>query len=257
MGRRTAIFALLAVLVVGVAAASGAEVLQRGNLRVKFDADFAPHALPRDHPAPVHIEIQGAIATTDGSHPPALRRLEVELNRNGLITTDGLPICSAARLQSTSTEQAMARCGSAVVGHGDFDAQVALGGEVPASGKIVAFNSRLDGRPALLLHFFARIPIRFTLVVPLRIAHKADGEFGTLLRTRVPQLAGGLGSITQIDLTIGRRYSAGGEPRSYVSAACSAPTSLDFAVFPFARARFHFDGHRSIASQLPGNCRVR
>lgn len=256
MRRRPAIFALLVVLAMGVTA-SQAEVLQRGNIRVKFAADFDPHALPRLNPAPVQIKIRAAVATTDGSHPPPLRWLEVELNRSGQLTTAGLPVCSASLLQSTSTEQATARCGGAVVGRGSFQAEVALGGDIPANGKIVAFNSRLDGKPALLLHFFAQVPVRFTLVVPLRITRKSKGEFGTLLRTHVPKIAGDLGSITEIALTIGRRYNAGGQRHSYVSAACGAPAGLSAAVFSFARARFRFDAHAPIRSQLVNSCQVR
>lgn len=256
MRRRTAIFTLLVGLALGVTASQG-EVLQEGNIRVKFDADFDPHALPRLHPAPVQIKIHGSVATTDGTHPPPLRWLEVEINRQGQLASAGLPVCSAPLLQSTSTEQATARCGDAIVGQGSFRASVSLGGDVPASGKIVAFNSRLDGKPALLLHFFAQVPVRFTLVVPLRITHKGKGEFGTLLRTRVPRIAGDLGSITEIDLTVGRRYSAGGKRRSYVSAACSAPPELGLAVFSFARARFRFDGHPPIRSKLIKTCQVR
>jgi hypothetical protein len=256
MRRRPVIYALLAVLAFVGATASQADVLQKGNLRVKFDADFAPHSLPRQEPAPVHIEISGSIKTTDGTHPPPLRWLEVELNRNGKLTAAGLPVCSAPLLQSTTTEQALERCGPAVVGRGAFQAVVALGGDVPTSGKIVAFNSRLSGRPALLLHFFASVPARFTLIVPLKILHRDKGEFGTLLRTRVPKLAGGLGSVTDIDLTIGRRYSAGGKRRSYVSAACGAPRGLNLAVFAFARTRFRFENHQKINAKLTKTCRV-
>lgn len=256
MRRRLAISVLLAFIAIGGVAAH-AEKIQSGNLLVKFDANFDPHALPRTRPAPVKIEIQGSIATTDGSHPPALRWLEVELNRNGRLTTAGLPVCSAPLLQSTTSEQARTRCGNAIVGRGEFHAVVALGGDVPTSGKIIAFNSRLKGKPALLLHFFADVPTRFTLVVPLRIVRKDKGEFGTLLRTRVPKLAGGLGSITQIDLKIGRRYSSGARSRSYVSAACSAPPETNIAPFNFARARFRFEGHPEVRSTLTDFCQVR
>src|SRR5690349_5803759 len=187
MRRRPVILLLFALIGLSAVAASEAEVVQRGNLRVKFDADFAPHVLPRSRPAPVRVEIAGTIATTDGSHPPSLRWLEVELNRSGRLTTAGLPVCSAPLLQSTSSDQARSRCRSAVVGGGDFEAAVSLGGDVQTSGKIIAFNSRLGGRPALLLHFFALVPVRFTLIVPLKIVRKRDGEFGTLMRTRVPR----------------------------------------------------------------------
>jgi hypothetical protein len=257
MGRRLTFLVLLAAVATLGVTASQAEVIQEGNVRVKFNTDFAPHSLPRTHAAPVRIHIQGAIATTDGTHPPPLRWLEVELNRKGQISTTGLPTCSASQLQSTSTDQALALCGPSVVGRGDFRAEVSLGSSVPAVGKIVAFNSRLAGKPALLLHFFANVPIRFTLVVPLTITRKGKGEFGTLLRTKVPQLAGGLGSITKIDLLMGRQYSAAGKRRSYVSAACSAPPGLNVAVFPFARARFRFEGHRKLGSKLTSVCQVR
>lgn len=257
MRRRPAILALFALIGLSVAAASQAEVVQRGNLRVKFDADFNPHVLPRSRPAPVRVEIAGTIDTTDGSHPPALRWLEVELNRSGRLTTAGLPVCSAPLLQSTSSSQALSRCRSAIVGRGDFQAVVSLGVDVPTGGKIIAFNSRLGGRPALLLHFFARVPVRFTLIVPLKIVRKSEGEFGTLLRTRVPRIAGGLGSITRLELTIGRRYAAGGERRSYLAAACNAPTGVTIAPFDFARARFRFDDHSPVDSSLTSFCRVR
>lgn len=255
--KRRVLIAALCVLALAGAAVSQAQTLQKNDVVVRFDADFVPHELPRHDAAPVQIEIKGGIATTDGSHPPPLQWLEVELNRKGRLSTVGLPVCSAPLLQSTTTEQALSRCGSAVVGKGAFHAEVALGGDVPAGGRIVAFNSRLHGRPALLLHFFAQVPVRFTLVVPLTVIRKSSGEFGTLLRTRVPQLAGGLGSITRIDLTIGRRYSFAGERRSYVSAACSALPGTDLAVFAFARARFRFESNPEFDSKLLKVCRVR
>ncbi len=257
MRRRLVISALLALFGLLGVAASQAEVVPDGNVLVKFDAEFDPHSLPRQRPAPVRIKISGSIKTTDGSHPPPLRTLEVELNRNGRLATAGLPVCSASRLQSTTTEQARDRCGPAVVGRGSFRAVVALGGDIPTSGKIVAFNSRLAGKPALLLHFFAAVPARFTLIVPLKIVHVDKGEFGTLLRTRVPKIAGDLGSITNVDLTVGRRYSFRGEPRSYVSAACRAPAGFTIVPFSFARARFRFASHRVVRSELVKNCQVR
>lgn len=257
MKRRLGISLLIASTASIAVGASQADVFQSGNVRVKFDAGFDPHSLPRQAPAPIEAHIEGSIATTDGSHPPPLRWLEVELNRHGQLTTTGLPVCSAAHLQSTTTEQALARCGRSVVGRGDFEAEVSLGGDVPAAGKIIAFNSRIDGKPALMLHFFAGVPIRFTLVVPLRIIHRKKGEFGTLLRTRVPKLAGGLGSITQIDLTLDRRYSYRGRRLSYLSSACPAPAGVNFALFAFARARFRFEGHPEIRSKLADTCQVQ
>jgi hypothetical protein len=257
MRRRLGIPLLIALLSLALGAVSKAEVEQVENLRVTFDADFAPHELPRQRPAPVTVEIQGRIATTDGTHPPALRWLEIELHRSGRLFSKGLPICSAPLLQSTSSETALARCRPALVGRGSFRADVLLGREVAATGKILAFNSRRGGRQSLLLHLFAAVPVRFTLVVPLVIGHRSGGQFGTVLRAKIPKLGGGLGSVTQIQLTIGRRYLFQGKRRSYASAACGAPAGFPGAVFPFARARFRFEAHREIRTTLVRNCRVR
>jgi hypothetical protein len=258
MKRRLAIPGLITLLTLGWSAASWAAIGQVDNVRVHFDANFTPQSLPRSQPAPVAIQIHGAIATTDGSHPPPLRRLEVELNRNGRISTQGLPTCSSPLLQSTSSSQALTRCGRALVGRGRFKAVVSLGGEIPAQGEIIAFNSRRHGKPALLLHFFISVPARLTLVVPLTIGYRTEGQFGTILRSRIPRLGGGLGSITEIDLSINRRYSFAGERRSYLYAACRAPVGLPGGVFTFARARFRFESHKLIQPEaLRKSCHVR
>jgi hypothetical protein len=259
MRRRLSIFVLTALLALSATAIAWASVVKDGKVLVHFDAGFSPHALPRQTPAPIQVTIEGAVSTSDGSHPPSLKWLEIELNRNGRLYTRGLPACSPSLLQSTSTSEAKHRCGNALVGHGSFKADIALGTNKPvtATGEIIAFNGRRAGKPALLLHFFGGVPIRFTLVVPLLIAHRADGEFGTVLRTRIPKLANGFGSITQIDLSLGRRWTFAGERRSYLSAACQAPAGFTEVPFTFARARFRFEGHPEVRSSLLKTCRVR
>jgi len=257
MRRRVAIPALIALLAIGWATTSKAERVIDDGLEVTFNANFAPHVLPRDRPAPVKVEIHGRVATTDGSHPPPLRWLEVTLNRNGHLFNKGLPVCSAPLLQSTSTETALERCRPAQVGQGVFRAEVLLGRKIPVSGRILAFNTRYRKRPGLLLHFFAGAPVRFTLVVPLTIGYRDEGEFGTVLRAKVPKLGGDLGSVTQIDLTIGRQYTFAGKRRSYISAACATPPGLQVAVFPFARGSFRFEAHREIRETLLRTCQVR
>lgn len=257
MRRRLVIPLLVVALTACWAASSQAVKVARDGLVITFNADFSPHVLPRREPAPVDVKVTGKVATADGSHPPPLRRIEVAINRNGSLETTGLPVCSAPMLQSTSSKTALARCRGALVGRGRFHAVVELGREIETSGEILAFNSRRGRQQALLLHLFGGVPVRFTLVVPLVISHRAKGNFGTILRADIPRLAGDLGSVTEIDLTIGRRYSFGGKRRSYVSAACRAPESLNEAVFPFAKGSFEFDGHAAIHETLLRVCRVR
>lgn len=255
--RRLAIAVTLVCALALGATLARAEVAQEGTLRITFDGGFAPKSLPRDQPAPITVRVDGEISTTDGSHPPPLKRLQIELNRAGTISSLGLPTCSQTLLQSTSTEAALARCRPALVGGGSFEATLKLGGNVPARGRALVFNGREGSRKELLLHFFTSTPVQATLVLPLTIRRQAEGRYGTVLTTTIPQLAGGFGSITSVKLRIGREYTYRGEPRSYISASCAAPAGFPGASFPFARGNFSFAGARTIHATLNRACKVR
>jgi hypothetical protein len=254
-------FIVLFLLALGLLGASlaQAELSQDGNVRISFGGGFTPKSLPRDRVAPVTIDIHGAIGTTDGSHPPAVRRVEIALNRNGRLTTQGLPVCSGPLLQSTSTETALARCRPALVGRGSFGAEVdfSSGNLVTATGTLLAFYGKSRGKPALYLHLYATTPVRTTFVLPLLISRKAEGKFGTVLSGRIPTLAGGLGSVTEVDLTVGRNYTYRGQPRSFISASCPAPAGFPGAVFSLARGSFYFVDGKRIDTTLSRDCRVR
>jgi hypothetical protein len=254
MRRRLLISTVLATLALPCAAT--AEHVEPGNLNVGFSGNFAPKALPRHEDAPITIKVEGRIGTTDGSHPPPLKRLEIALNRHGSISTRGLKTCRGSNIQSTSTAVALARCRPALVGRGSFHTTYELGGNVPSNGKILAFNSRQSGKPALLLHLAIAVPVQATLVLPLSLRPTDEGEFGTVLEGDIPKLAGGLGSITRIALHIGRVYYLHGKRRSYVSASCSAPAGLNAALFQFLRGRFTFAGQPTAQIKLLRGCHV-
>jgi hypothetical protein len=257
MRRRLATVALLLIAAGALAAAAGAEVEQKKDVRLNFDAQFTPHVLPRERPAPISVEVAGRISTTDGSQPPPLRRLRLELTSSGKIDTHGLPACRAAMLQATSSDLALERCGPAQVGHGKFQAELQLSGQSNlVDGRALVFNGIVDGRPGMFIHIFVSQPVRLTLVIPLKIS-RGTGRFGTVLTTRVPQLAGGIGSITELQLQIGRRYSYRGEPHSYLSAACAAPAGFPGGTFTFARGVFTFEGGPTMHPSLSRSCRVR
>lgn len=257
MGRRFSILLPVAVALLAAGVAQG-EQFRTGDVVVHFDADFAPHALPRQRAAPVTVTISGSIGTTDGSRPPALRRLRIELNRHGRLTTRGLPTCSGPMLQSTTSSAALERCRPALVGRGSFAADLELEAEgVPAEGRVLVFNSRKNGKPALLIHVYGTVPVAATLVLPLTITRHVKGEFGTVLSAKVPRLAGGLGSITHIEMRLGRTYSFRGRRLSYISGSCAAPAGFNIAFFPFARGTFTFSGGTRLETALTRNCRVR
>jgi hypothetical protein len=257
MRHRFAIVVLLMFGCLAVAATAEAGKLIDGDVVFTLNASFKPTALPRSRPAPVTIEFESSIETTDGSRPPALRSFEVALNRHGRLDARGLQICRATALQSVSSEVALERCRSALVGHGSFRAAVESSEDlIPTSGRILIFNSRRGGKPALLLHLYGTTPVREAFVLPLAIQHRG-GELGTVLTTHVPVLAGGVGSITHLKMTIGRRYTYNGGRHSYLSAACEAPPDWFSASFLFARGSFKFAGDKPITVSERRECRVR
>lgn len=259
MRSRLLIPVLLTIVGLLGAGLARAELSQDGNVRISFSGDFSPHSLPRDRLAPVRIDVKGAIGTTDGTRPPAVRRIEIAINRHGRLSTKGLPACSGPLLQATSAATALKRCQPALVGRGRFSADVEFSGRepVPATGKMLAFYGKSNGKRALLLHLSITTPVRTTFILPLTIANKGGELFGTVLSARIPTLAGGLGSVTEIDLTISRQYTYRGQRRSFISASCPAPAGFPGAIFSLARGSFYFADGKRIETTLARNCRVR
>jgi hypothetical protein len=257
MRHRFAILALLALGLTVAAAVAQADRIKDGHVEFSLDASFKPTALPRSHPAPVTIEFESAIETDDGSRPPALRSFEVALNRHGRLDSRGLQVCHASSLQSVSSETALARCRPALVGHGSFRAAVESSEDlIPTSGRILIFNARRGDKPAMLLQLYGTTPVRQAFVLPLAIQHH-NGKLGTVLAATVPVLAGGVGSITRLKMTIGRRYDYRGRQHSYLSAACEAPSGFFSAGFLFARGSFKFAGGKRVRTIQERECRVR
>jgi hypothetical protein len=241
------------------AALAAAQPVQQGNLRIGFEASFAPHSLPRDRPAPVTIGLAGSVETTDGSRPPQLRRISIALNRYGHVTTEGLPRCPAGALESTSSATALERCRAALVGRGRFGADVDFPNQplLPVEGQVLAFNSREGGRPVILVHVAASKPITATVVLVFHISHPRQGKFGTVVSAAIPKIASSLGYVTDVSLSFGRRYETGGRKLSFLSASCAAPGGFPGAIFSFARGSFLFADGKRLSATVVRDCSVR
>lgn len=249
----------LAFLVAALATAGLArgEIAQKENVRLAFDVQFSPHALPRDRPAPVSATFSGRIRAVNGAVPPRVKRLSIAFNRRGTISTRGLPICRQGELQSVTTEAALARCRGALVGRGHFAAYVDFStGGFAVRGPALAFNGRHDGRQAILLQVYVSSPVQAALVLVMTISHAAHGRFGIVLRTAVPKLAGGAGYLTGIGLTLNRRYRSGGRTHSFLSASCPAASGFSVAAFTLARGSFEFANGQRASVALMRTCRV-
>jgi hypothetical protein len=122
-----------------------AETVQHANLRVSFSGKLTPTALPRVGTAPIAVTVGGEIATLDGAPPPQLQGIEIAINRAGRFDSKGLPSCTYADVQPSTTAAAQAACGPAKVGEGSFAANVVIPEQspFPSEGKIVAFNGTI------------------------------------------------------------------------------------------------------------------
>ncbi len=259
MGRRP-LGALLAaaLLLLTIASAARAELTASGDLFVRFSGGISPKALPRETRAPIAVNVAGDVKTLSGERPPALRRIEIAINRGGRLDARGLPVCRRAQIQPSTTAEARTNCGPALVGDGSFDADVAFPEQsaFPSHGHVLAFNTVVDGKPAILAHVYGTEPAPITRTIIFRIRASA-GTYGTVLTAAVPESVNQWGYLTRFSLSLHRNFTYRGQRRSYLSAACDAPVGFPGATFPFAHAAMTFADGRTLASTLTRSCRVK
>jgi hypothetical protein len=237
---------------------ASAELVAKGNLFINFDGGIMPKALPRNKLAPIAVRIEGTVRTPKGSIPPAVRRIQVALNREGHLETRGLPVCRRRQIALTSPEEALAACGPSLIGGGGFTGRMTLPGQPTTTfpGQILLFNSRINGHPAALAHISQTQPIALNRIVVFHIRH-TSGTFGTVITGNLPPSLNRNGYLKSIFLQLQRRYVFHGQQRSYLSASCAAPPGFTTAVFPFAHASMSFSDGRTLSATMTRTCRVR
>jgi hypothetical protein len=235
-----------------------AELTARGDLFVNFSGGIAPNALPRLARAPISVSIEGTVRTLSGERPPALRRISIAINRGGRLDAHGLPVCRQSQIEPSSTAEALARCGPALVGGGSYDADVAFPEQsaFPSHGRILAFNAIVNGKRAILAHVYGEKPVPITRIIVFHI-QESTGTYGTILTGNLPAALNRWGYLKRISLSLHRNFTYRGQPRSYLSAACDALAGFLGATFPFAHASMSFADGRTLSSTLTRSCRVR
>lgn len=249
--------ALLPILV--WSATAGAEIEQEGNLRVRVVGQLQPRALPREGKAPVSVSVGWRIDTADGMPPPTLKKLRIEINRNGVLNLKGLPTCPYAKIQPASTSRALAGCRPALVGRGSFSAMVGLAGQEPAptKGKMVVFNGLEKGKPALFGHIYSPHPFASSFVIVFRLEKLGRGTYGTALTATLPATLRSWGSLSEVEMKLSRRFRFRGARQSVLSAGCPAPKGFGVVGFNLAQTSFNFAGVKPISTTLVRNCRAK
>lgn len=248
--------ALVSVLIgcAAFSALAGAEVVQKGDVRVKLEGALTPRSLPRSGAAPVRVSVGAKITALDESDPPKLRKISIAINSAGRFSPSALPVCTVADIQPSTTENALRACGSSLVGTGTFAAKILLPQQAsfPAGGKLYAFNGRYEGQPAILAHVYGTEPVPTSFTLPFVMTSR-KGQLGTVLTASLASATGKAGYITELSMDLG---ATKGRAENYLTAACPAPTGFGGATFPFAKATLDF-GRSSLESVLNRNCEVR
>jgi DNA-binding beta-propeller fold protein YncE len=237
---------------------SEAVIVRRGPVQVSFNGKLTPKRLPRHGSAPVGIAIDARISATGSGSPPQLRRISIAINRNGHFVSKGLSTCRVDQIQPSTTAGALAACRHSLVGEGHFSADVKLPEQspFPSEGKVLAFNGRVNGRPAILAHIYGTQPAPTSAVLPF-LLNNGHGTYGTTLEASLPQATGSWGYVTGLKMSLRRSFSYRGKAHSYLTAGCPAPAGFPSAVFPLARTSFAFAGGPTLVSVLNRTCAAK
>lgn len=249
------VFAAVAFTAVVATAAT----IQQSGLRITVLAQIKPYKLPRHGTAPIAVFVAGHLQNANGSIPPQLQRMRIEVNKHGLLQSKGLPICHVPEVQPASTERALANCHRALIGSGRFWGNIVLKeqGAYPTQGRILIFNGRKRGKPVILAHIFTNHPFNSSFVIPFSIEHVSKGHYGTELKASLPQALGDWGYLDRIKLTLKRKYRYGRRELSYFNAGCPAPGRSKRASFPLAYAEFFFAGRDPMGAAVTKTCGVK
>lgn len=256
--RQLLLAAGVALLAVTAAVPALAEQIGRPNVVISFDATIVPRELPRHRPVPVSLELKGSVRGTEGAPPPQLRRIELAFAARGAIDARRLPVCPRARLENATRSQALARCGASLVGRGEIEAEVPLNPADPvlARARLLAFNGRFLGRPAVWAHAYSPSP-PVSFVLPFYLRNMPTGSYGLLMRAPVRRALGRWPRLRSFSIDLGRRYRAGGELHSYLNARCPLPPRFDALSVPVARATYFFAPGPTLVQPILRRCRVR
>ncbi len=221
-----AVIALFALLVAASAFAKP-HVIRAGNLFLRDNGGISPSRLPRHSQVPISAHIDAEIGTADGTHPPAVRTLNIDFDKSIQVNAEGLPICREDQLVARPTAAAKKACPEAIVGSGEGEVEVAFPEQAPivATGPILLFNGGVhDGTTLLLIHTYVNVPAPTAVIATVKITRIHRGHYGIHTVAQIPTITGGAGSVIRFKLTIGRKFTYRGKPESYLTASC--PTGI-------------------------------
>jgi hypothetical protein len=217
-------------LIIGLLSAASAAAIAVGQVTIPIsllsftlNAHFAPGKLPEERWTGIRGSVDAKVSMEDGSHPPSLGELVLELDKNIAINPVGLPVCNPLVVQADDARGAEMDCKDALVGAGEAEFNIAFPEQPPlsVSSDVFAFNAgRTGGKIKLLPHAYLSPPVSAAVVIPVVASKTSNGRFGLQAVAKVPKIAGGYGSIMRLSLHLGRKFTYKGKKQSYLLAKC-------------------------------------
>lgn len=182
----------------------------------------SPRILPTDEYVPVGWNVFGNVATRSETHPPALRELEVDIDKDVKLNAKGYPVCKAGGrlVRGPDPSAALEACRSALLGKGEAHVEIAFPEQAPILVKspLSVFNGgEKGGKVKLLIHIFITVPVPAAIVTEMTLTRKGSGVHTV---SNVPVIAGGSGSLVDFKFSLGKTYPYKGEQVGYFEAKC-------------------------------------
>jgi hypothetical protein len=225
-GRRKALAAgLVAALLLSLALlgpAAFGQTVRAGDLVVTVEGGFTPHMLSRSKPGAITLSARSTIATADGAHLPSLKELHLLFDKHTGVNTEGLPTCTIAKLDNTTTKAAKKSCASSLIGTGQAGAEIEFPEQPPffAKAPLLVFNGPPhNGNPVFIFQVYAFVPAPTTFVTTAEIG-KASGLYGTSVKIKVPSIVSGQGSLSFAELSIHKTWTTDGKKQTLLYGTC-------------------------------------
>ncbi|TMK57334.1 MAG: hypothetical protein E6G51_06095 [Actinobacteria bacterium] len=201
----------LAILVFALAVAAGSAIAARAEpvvvfeepLLTQFHFGLTPSKLPRTKSKPVRLSIAGSNKTRDGSHVPALRAVELQLDRRFSFDLAGVPVCETGIHYDVRPNPIERECADAAVAHGQVTVEVAFPEQplTTASGALTVYNrGRKPGGFDLDGWAYFSAPVTGGVYLPVKVRKASNGRYGWKAQLEAPKIAGGYGSIASYSM---------------------------------------------------------
>jgi hypothetical protein len=240
---------------------AGAEQTGRSGVLVSLDGSFSPKELGRDRTSPVSITLKGSVRSTNGELPPPIGRIDIDFGKNASLITAGLPTCRRSQLVASDLRNAMDSCGPALVGKGRVIAILEFPDGKPheVRADLLAFNGRSKEPDAVVWALVSPYDpaLATSFVLPFYLQGISHGTFGHRIRAPVFHNPARFWRLSRFSVTLGRRYRAEGERRSYLNARCPLPPRFNSLSIPLARATYRFAPAPAVSVDIYRACRAR